>query len=144
MTALNIINVLKDKRGELATIVALIGLGIVTVGIIAGQQLAKTGPQDTSKAAFTGPGWYTSDNIACTNSNYSRNKFRIYYQVSGCPLAGIQRKSTRNIGAGYCSANGTGTCFIPVGTSSSFNYGSYKDYGSTSCVPAPGAPPVTA
>src|SRR3990167_10337454 len=44
---------MNKQRGEIATIVALIGLGIVTAGIFVANQLVKSGPQDTSRAACT-------------------------------------------------------------------------------------------
>ncbi|KKS95890.1 MAG: hypothetical protein UV73_C0013G0035, partial [Candidatus Gottesmanbacteria bacterium GW2011_GWA2_43_14] len=53
MSAYNFISKLRNNRGELATVVALIGLGIVTVGIIAGRQLIQTGPRDIPQAQTT-------------------------------------------------------------------------------------------
>src|SRR3990167_8291607 len=53
MTALQIFKTLKNRRGELATVVALIGLGIVTAGIFVANQLVRQGPRDIPQAATT-------------------------------------------------------------------------------------------
>ncbi|KKS48012.1 hypothetical protein A3J20_06390 [Candidatus Gottesmanbacteria bacterium RIFCSPLOWO2_02_FULL_42_29] len=136
MTALQIIKTLKNRRGELATVVALIGLGIVTLGIIAGQRLAKTGPQDTSRAAATG-GWIDpNDGTTCNSTN-----FVAFFKLANCS-AGVHGYRTEEITHQEpCSTDGSGECYKVGGTSVSFTVASQWWYDTKSCTPKPPAPP---
>ena len=124
MTALQIKNILKNRRGELATVVALIGLGIVTVGIIAGRQLAKTGPQDTSKAANTVTWIGQTTGQVCNISSDPETGTGIFESYSGSNCDQTMLGYTTS--SAPCDSAGSGICYRVYGTSTQVNRNSKR------------------
>lgn len=82
-----------SQRGEIASIIALIGLGIVTVGIIAGRQLVKQGPRDLPRAEDRGCLFRETGETLCNGNNAYCIQY-IYYKNPNSQYACDQKGAT--------------------------------------------------
>ena len=122
------------QKGDVATVVTLVGLGIVTLGMLVARQLTQTGPRpfpEAQEVTTQTPGWFDPAGKVCSDTDSAKN-YITYYTSLNC----TDRKAYNTVnlqGRQLCSKDGSGSCYKAKGDNRSFTAKSKKIFPGGMC-----------